>query len=97
MAIVYIPTPMRKLTNGRGVVETDGATVEQVFVALDQRYPGARTEIYDERGAIKSFVAIFVNGRDIRTLNQTETPVGDQDEVYIVPAIAGGCETVQSS
>ncbi|HEU4325837.1 MAG TPA: ubiquitin-like small modifier protein 1 [Roseiflexaceae bacterium] len=90
MALVYVPTPMRKHTNGQAMVEVNGATVQQVFSALEERYPGTRAEIYDDQGEIKRFVAVFVNGKDIRTLARVETTVNEQDEVYIVPAIAGG-------
>ena len=39
---------------------------------------------------MRRFVNIFVNGDDIRFLNNLDTAVKDGDEVSIVPAIAGG-------
>jgi molybdopterin synthase sulfur carrier subunit len=39
---------------------------------------------------VRRFVNIFVNGDDIRFLNNLDTAVKDGDEVSIVPAIAGG-------
>jgi molybdopterin synthase sulfur carrier subunit len=81
---------MRKLTNGQSVVELSGDTVAQVFEALESSYPGMQQQLYDDQGQLKRFIAVFVNGKDIRTLSQIETPVREQDEVYIVPAIAGG-------
>jgi molybdopterin synthase sulfur carrier subunit len=35
-------------------------------------------------------VNIFVNGEDVRFLEENSTPVKDSDEISIVPAIAGG-------
>ena len=36
---------------------------------------------------------IYVNDEDIRFMQNLETPVGDDDELSIVPAIAGGTRT----
>ena len=36
------------------------------------------------------FVNIFVNGNDIRFLDNKDTKLNDGDEVSFVPAIAGG-------
>jgi molybdopterin converting factor small subunit len=33
---------------------------------------------------------VFVNGESIRYLDGAATPVGDTDEVWILPAVSGG-------
>jgi len=63
---------------------------QAVPVLPDTRYPGIRDRICDESGQVRRFVNVFVNGEDIRFLQQLETPVKAGDEVSIVPAIAGG-------
>jgi len=90
MAQVRVPTPLRKLTGGAETVEADGASVAAVVRHLDEQYPGMKDRICDESGAVRRFVNIFVNGEDIRFLQQLETPVQPGDELSIVPAIAGG-------
>lgn len=90
MVLVRIPTPLRKLTGGSESVEASGANVGAVVAHLDQQYPGLKTRVLDDAGAVRRFVNIFVNGEDIRFLQQLETPVKDGDELSIVPAIAGG-------
>jgi molybdopterin synthase sulfur carrier subunit len=90
MTQVRVPTPLRKLTGGSEAVEAQGATVAHLFVDLDTRYPGIRDRICDESGQVRRFVNVFVNGEDIRFLQQLDTPVKAGDEVSIVPAIAGG-------
>jgi molybdopterin synthase sulfur carrier subunit len=52
--------------------------------------PGFSERVLDSDGEIKRFVNIFVNGTDVRTLQGKATPVGDHDEVSIIPAMAGG-------
>ena len=91
MAQVRIPTPLRKYTGGAEVVQADGATVAAIVADLDKRNPGIRDRICDESGAVRRFVNIFVNGEDIRFQQNLDTAVRADDEVSIVPAIAGGC------
>lgn len=90
MATVRIPTPLRKLTQGKEEVTAAGATIGEVLADLDTNYPGIKDRICDDNGQVKRFVNIFANDEDIRFLQNLETPVKDTDEVSIVPAIAGG-------
>jgi len=90
MATVRIPTPLRKLTQGKEEVAAAGATVGELLVDLEKNYPGIKERICDAEGALRRFVNVFVKDEDIRFLQNLDTPVKDSDEVSIVPAIAGG-------
>jgi len=90
MAQVRVPTPLRKYTSGAEAVQADGSTVAALVADLDKRHPGIKDRICDESGAVRRFVNIFVNGEDIRFLQNLDTPVKAGDEVSVVPAIAGG-------
>lgn len=90
MATVRIPTPLRKLTEGKEEVAAAGTTIGQVIEDLEKNYPGIKARICDDNGQVRRFVNIFANDEDIRFLANLETPVEDKDEVSIVPAIAGG-------
>jgi molybdopterin synthase sulfur carrier subunit len=90
MATVRIPTPLRKLTNGKEEVAAAGATVGDLITSLESQFPGIKERICDEAGKVRRFVNIFANDEDIRFLKNLETPVKDSDEISIVPAIAGG-------
>ncbi len=90
MANVRIPTPLRKLTDGKEEVAAAGTTVGELITNLEENYPGIRARICDDDGSVRRFVNIFANDEDIRFLNNLDTPVKEGDEVSIVPAIAGG-------
>jgi MoaD family protein len=90
MATVRIPTPLRKLTNGKEEVSAAGATIGEILTDLEQHYPGMKERLFDDKGQVRRFVNIFANDEDIRFLQNLETPVKDKDEISIVPAIAGG-------
>ena len=91
MVQVKIPTPLRKYTGGSGGVEAEGNTVAALVDDLERRYPGVKERICDDSGQVRRFVNIFVNGEDIRFLQNLDTAVKAGDEVSVVPAIAGGC------
>ncbi len=90
MATVRIPTPLRKLTQGKEEVSVDGSTIAALLTGLEAQYPGIKERICDDQGKVRRFVNIFANDEDIRFLQNLETPVKDSDEISIVPAIAGG-------
>lgn len=90
MATVRIPTPLRKYTEGAEEVSIAGSNVGAILESLESNYPGIRERICDDKGAVRRFVNIFVGEEDIRFLDNLDTAVKDDDEVSIVPAIAGG-------
>ena len=90
MATVRIPTPLRKLTQGAEEVSAAGKNVGELIADLEAKFPGIKERICDDKGAVRRFVNIFVKDEDIRFQQNLDTPVGDNDEVSIVPAIAGG-------
>ena len=90
MATVRIPSPLRRYTNGQSKADTNGANVTQIIDNLEAQFPGVKSRLCDESGQIKRYVNIFVNDKEIRTLQGANTEVVDSDEVSIVPAMAGG-------
>jgi len=90
MATVRIPSPLRRYTNSQSKVETNGGNVGELLNNLEAQYPGIKAKLCDENGNIKRYVNVFVNDEEIRTLQGSETPVTDRDEVSIIPAMAGG-------
>jgi molybdopterin converting factor small subunit len=90
MAIkVRIPTPLRTLTGGNDEVEVSGTTVGEVVEDLERRYPGIRDRLLDEKG-VRRFVNLFVGDEDIRFLEGLKTTLTGNEQISIVPAIAGG-------
>jgi len=87
---VVIPTPLRKFTSGAETVEVEAATIKEVIDTLESKYPGFRASLCDESGSLRRFINIYVDGEDVRFLENLATPVTDGAEVAIVPAISGG-------
>ncbi|HEY9232913.1 MAG TPA: ubiquitin-like small modifier protein 1 [Blastocatellia bacterium] len=87
---VIIPTLLRRLTDNADAVEVDAATVRDILDRLDERYPGFRARVCEESGELRRFINIYVDGEDVRFLDNLSTSVPERAEVSIVPAIAGG-------
>ena len=87
---VVIPTPLRKFTAGADTVQIEARTVQEVLDNLDSKYPGIRASVCEEKGSLRRFINIYLDGEDVRFLENLATPVTDGAEVAIVPAISGG-------
>ena len=89
MPIVRIPTPLRPHTGGNDTVTAQGATVGALLAHVGVQYPALHERIF-EGGELRRFVNVYVNNEDIRYLEDLETVVAENDEVSIIPAVAGG-------
>ena len=87
---IRIPTTMRPLSGGASTVQVDGSTLGEVLKALDAAHPGFTERLFDETGALRRFVNVFVADDDVRYLEGLNTAVPDGETVSIIPAVAGG-------
>jgi sulfur-carrier protein len=89
MATVRIPTPLRTLTGGKDEIEASGATIAELIENMESKHPGLRDRLLDEKG-VRRFINIFVGDEDIRFLEGLKTELKGNEQITIVPAIAGG-------
>ncbi len=90
MAVVYVPSPLRRVTGGQSKLSVPGKTIRELLSGLERQYPGVRKQVCDETGEVRSFINVFVNGTEIRQLQGLSTSLKEGDEVSIIPAMAGG-------
>ena len=90
MAKIRIPAPLRKLTGDQRTVSAEGGTLVELVEDLERRFPGIKARIVDGDGKVHSFVNIFVDDEDVRFLQGLQTPITQDAEVAIIPAMAGG-------
>ena len=87
MATVFIPSLMRKLSDGESKVEVEGSSVRQVVNNLEAQYPGFMERLVED-GRIKGNISVAIDG-EITPLGMLEK-VGEDSEVHFLPAIGGG-------
>ena len=90
MSTVRIPPVLRPSTGGEREVAAGGPTVGDVLDELAGKHPDTREQLFGEDGQLNRFVNVYLNDEDVRVLDGLGTPVGPDDTVVILPAMAGG-------
>jgi molybdopterin converting factor small subunit len=84
---VWIPQPLLSYTDREPKVEAEGASLAELLIDLDRRFPGLRFRVVDEQDRLRPHVKFFVNGSQVVGLDTTLAPT---DEVHIFQALSGG-------
>ncbi len=87
---VIIPGSLKDWFGGSEEAVCEGKTIGQCLDDLDGKFPGFKSKVFDDRGAIDGSVMIFLDGQNLQLLNGLATTVKDGDEVSIIPFAAGG-------
>jgi molybdopterin synthase sulfur carrier subunit len=74
------------------VTVEDGQSVGDVLQVLVQRYPKLNAEIWNVDGSLASHVAVILKGRNIRHLAGVDTPIADDDQLFVFPPVGGGMD-----
>lgn len=90
MSTVKVPSVLRANVGGAKELDVAGASVGEVLDALIGQFPPLRDQLLTEDGELNRFVNVYLNGQDVRYLDGRETAVGPNDEVRLLPAMAGG-------
>jgi len=87
---ILIPYALRAFTGRNAEVEVEAGTAGEAINAIANAYPALKTHLFTEDGKLRDFINLFVGGTNINSLQGLNTPVANNGEVMIVPAIAGG-------
>ena len=90
MITVLIPYALRSFTERNAEVQVDGKTAGEALNALASLYPDIKTHLFADNNSLRDFINLFIDGKNINTLQGLDTPVAENGEVMIIPAIAGG-------
>jgi molybdopterin converting factor small subunit len=87
---IRIPTPLARFAGDQKTVRVDGSTVDEALESLVQQHEALRQHLFDDNGQLRNFVNVYLGDTDIRSLEKGATPVKQDDQLVIVPSIAGG-------
>ena len=96
MARVYVPTSWRRFTGGAARLEHDSPDVRSLLAWLGTQHPALTREMFDASGNLHRFVNVYVNDHGIDDLQGLETSLDREDEVAVIPAMAGGTTATRS-
>ncbi|GAA3193103.1 MoaD/ThiS family protein [Actinocorallia longicatena] len=88
---VILPSALRAEAGDEGRLTVAAAgTVGAVLAEIAERWPRLARRIITERGELRRFVNLYVDGDDCRALGREEAKVPDGAEIMILPSVAGG-------
>ena len=89
MTSIKIPTPLRAYTDNQAQVSVNGGSVGAALNDLVTQYPELKQHLFN--GAdLRNFVNVFIDDEDIRFLDGLNTEITADDNLRIIPSIAGG-------
>ncbi len=89
---VRIPSYLAEFAKGQTALtlETTSRNVRDLLADLWRQYPALRDRVVDEQSEVRQHINIFVGEDAIRHASGLDTPVSQNDEIMIVPAVSGG-------
>ncbi len=90
MTILKIPSPLRVYTEGEKQIDINGNNVGRALEELVEKYPSLKSHLFGDDGELRQFVNLFVNNEDVRYLDGKNTVLENEDQLMIIPSIAGG-------
>lgn len=87
---IYLPSILRQATGGRTAVTVEASTFQGCLDALLAEYPLVRPHVFDDAGALREHVNIFLNDQNSRWLETLEVPVSTGDTITVLQAVSGG-------
>ena len=87
MPIIFIPAPIRGLTQGKASVVVSGSSVREAVKSLEAEYPGVKERLC-EGDRVRPNISVLVDGQ-ISHLKMREK-LREDSEVHFVIAISGG-------
>ena len=69
----------------------DNSTIKEILESLSSKFgKDFERKILDSPNSLSKYIILGLNGKDVRTLENLNTIVNHQDEILLLPAIAGG-------
>jgi len=87
MPIIWIPSPLRDLIQGKLSVTVTGSNVREAIESLEAQFPGIKERLCEE-GKIRPNISVLVDGQ-VSHLKMREK-LEATSEVNFVIAISGG-------
>ena len=87
MAMVWIPSLLQDLTDGKQIVSVPGSTVAEIVAQLERMYPGVKDRLCEGEG-LRRGIAVAIDTQVARS--GLTAPVSESSEVHFLPAISGG-------
>lgn len=88
----FVPGPLREFAGGRAEISlaSNPRTLKDALEVLGREFPGVARRVLDDQGAVRPHVNLFVGGECVRFADGLDTPLDEECEIAILPAVSGG-------
>src|SRR5574338_710087 len=87
-----IPSVLNK-GGGEKKIDLAATTLSEAFTKISEQLGDEfKRRVLNPDGSPRSLINIYINGKNMRFSGGMETSLKDGDEIYILPAVAGGSE-----
>lgn len=91
MAIIKIPPSLQSYTDRERILSISGRTIREVLTNLMLLYPSLKKQIVDNDNNFRSFLSIYLEGENIKNLNNgIDTPIKEEAKILFIASMAGG-------
>lgn len=87
---IWISSVLSMVTGGRRNFQTVGSNVRESLDDLLEEVPALRVHLFDDTGALRPHILLFVGDTDIRWLDSLETGLKEGDTITVMQAVSGG-------
>lgn len=81
---VILPNALRPLAAHNERIFVEAGSVREVLDKLFERYPELKHKLPDDLGQPPVGTALYRNGKDLRALQQLDTPLNMRDRLTII-------------
>ena len=89
MAVIMVPSSLRRYSEQQSRLSLSAATIGEILARFAEKSPDLRNHLFSG-AALRKFVVVCKNGKDVRLLDGMDTPIGETDEIQIIASVAGG-------
>jgi molybdopterin converting factor small subunit len=87
---VRLPSALRTYADGAAIVEVPPSDVGGALASVVARHERLRAHLFDDLGHLRGFVGLYLNQKDVKTLQREATPTRAGDVLIVLPSVAGG-------
>ena len=71
-------------------LDVEARTVGEALECYFENYPGVRSYVLDNQGAVRHHMLVLLDGISIGDRQRLSDPLGEDSEIFIFQALSGG-------
>lgn len=87
---LYISATLRSFFGKHERISCPAETIQSILRWLTEEYPDSKKVLFDEEDHLRSFIRIYVGDEDRTDASLWNEKISEEEEVLLLPAIAGG-------